>query len=73
MVCLEAMGVGAVVLGSSSGGMSEIIQDSINGYLIEPHNVNLLAEKLQFLINLDSKTKSKFQIMLRKELKMISL
>ena len=57
MVCLEAMGVGAVVLGSSSGGMSEIIQDSINGYLIEPHNVNLLAEKLQFLINLDSKTK----------------
>lgn len=51
------MGVGAVVLGSSSGGMSEIIQDSINGYLIEPHNVNLLAEKLQFLINLDSKTK----------------
>ena len=68
MVCLEAMGVGAVVLGSSSGGMSEMIQDSINGYLIEPHNVNLLAEKLQFLINLDSKTKKQISDNVKKRI-----
>ena len=54
MVCLEAMGVGAVVLGSSSGGMSEIIQDSINGYLIEPHNPLKLADKLLELLQLNT-------------------
>lgn len=54
MVCLEAMGVGAVVLGSSSGGMSEIIQDSINGYLIEPHNPQKLADKLLELLQLNA-------------------
>lgn len=52
MVCLEAMGVGAVVLGSSSGGMSEIIENGKSGYLIEPHQPQALAEKLETLIQL---------------------
>ena len=54
MVCLEAMGVGAVVLGSSSGGMSEIIENGKNGYLIEPHNPQKLADKLLELLQLNA-------------------
>lgn len=52
MVCLEAMGVGAIVLGSASGGMSEIIEDGISGYLIEPHHPQALAEKIISIIGL---------------------
>ena len=54
MVCLEAMGVGAVVLGSSSGGMSEIIENGKNGYLIEPHNPQKLADKLLEILQLNT-------------------
>lgn len=54
MVCLEAMGVGAVVLGSSSGGMSEIIESGKNGYLIEPHNPQKLADKLLEILQLNT-------------------
>lgn len=52
MVCLEAMGVGAVVLGSASGGMSEIIEDEKNGFLIKPHDHQSLAEKIMYIVNL---------------------
>ena len=38
MVCIEAMLCGGIVLGSSSGGMSEIIEDGKSGFLIEPRN-----------------------------------
>lgn len=54
MVCLEAMGVGAIVLGSSSGGMREIIEDGKSGYLIEPHNPQKLADKLLKLLQLNA-------------------
>lgn len=54
MVCLEAMGVGAVVLGSSSGGMNEIIENEKSGYLIKPHNPQKLADKLLELLQLNA-------------------
>lgn len=38
MVCLEAMAIGNVVVGSKKGGMSEIITDGIDGFLITPRN-----------------------------------
>ena len=36
LTCIEAMSLGGLVLGSSSGGMKEIIEDQVDGYLIEP-------------------------------------
>lgn len=54
MVCLEAMGVGAVVLGSFSGGMNEIIENEKSGYLIKPHNPQKLADKLLELLQLNA-------------------
>jgi len=35
MACVEAMSLGAVVVGSNSGGIGEIIQDGVNGLLFE--------------------------------------
>lgn len=59
MVCLEAMGVGAMVLGSSYGGMKEIIQDGKNGFLIEPHDPQCLAAKIIDIVNLSESERRK--------------
>ncbi len=37
-VCLEAMSQGCVVIGSKHGGISEIIQHKVSGFLVDPHN-----------------------------------
>lgn len=47
LVCLEAMIAGNIVIGSSNGGMSEIITDGIDGYLVEPHAPQMLASCLE--------------------------
>ena len=52
MVCLEAMSCGAVVIGSTSGGMKEIIEDGINGFLSMPRNPDELAGKLRMVLSM---------------------
>ncbi len=52
MVCIEAMLSGAIVLGSSSGGMSEVIKDGENGFLVEPKNPELLASKIKEILSM---------------------
>ena len=47
MVCIEAMLSGAVVIGSNSGGMSEIIEDGKSGFLLSPRKCQTLAEKIK--------------------------
>lgn len=47
LVCLEAMIAGNIVIGSSNGGMLEIITDGIDGYLVEPHAPQILASCLE--------------------------
>lgn len=46
MVCLEAMMQGGIVIGSSSGGMSEIIEDGISGFLIPPHSPEAISNAI---------------------------
>lgn len=53
MVCIEAMLQGAIVLASSSGGMSEIIADGIDGFLLPPHEPRLWADKLYELLHME--------------------
>jgi glycosyltransferase involved in cell wall biosynthesis len=45
-VCNEAMSVGRPVIGTRIGGIPEIIDDGINGYLVEPKNPEQIAEKV---------------------------
>jgi glycosyltransferase involved in cell wall biosynthesis len=47
LVCIEAMMCGAIVIGSSSGGMNEIITDGEDGFLLEPRNPQKWAEKIK--------------------------
>lgn len=47
MVCIEAMAQGAIVIGSNSGGMAEIIEDGKSGFLLPPKNPALWAEKIK--------------------------
>ena len=44
--CLEVMAAGCVVIGSKHGGMAEIIEDGISGLLVDPYNVEEIAQAL---------------------------
>jgi glycosyltransferase involved in cell wall biosynthesis len=60
IVFTEAMSVGMITIGSYNEGISEIIQDGINGFLVEPKNVMNLADKLEYVIkNLSNMTSIK--------------
>jgi glycosyltransferase involved in cell wall biosynthesis len=50
-VLVEAMASGKPVIGSRVGGIPEIIEDGINGFLFEPENVNDLADKMAVLLS----------------------
>jgi len=45
-VCTEAMSAGRPVIGTNLGGIPEIIDDGVNGYLVEPNNPEQIAEKV---------------------------
>jgi glycosyltransferase involved in cell wall biosynthesis len=44
--CLEAMGLGKVVIGTKGATFDELITDGVNGFLVPPNNPAALAEKL---------------------------
>lgn len=45
-VCLEAMSIGRPVIGTKVGGIPEIIDDKVNGYLVKPKDSGQIAEKV---------------------------
>ena len=50
-VCLEAMASGLPIITTKIDGMSEIIEDGKNGYLVSPKNSFQIAERLKDLIH----------------------
>lgn len=42
-VCLEAMSLGCVVIGSKNGGMSEMIEHRVSGFLVDPYDPKEIA------------------------------
>ncbi len=50
IVAIEAMARGTAVIASSSGGLSEIVDDGIDGFLVPPGNAEALSEKLTVLL-----------------------
>ena len=44
--CLEAMGLGKVVVGTSGTSLEELIVDGVNGFLVPPDDPNALADKM---------------------------
>jgi glycosyltransferase involved in cell wall biosynthesis len=51
LVILEAMQVGLPVIASDEGAIPEIIDDSKTGFVVEKNNAQILADKIEFLIN----------------------
>jgi glycosyltransferase involved in cell wall biosynthesis len=49
-VCLEAMSFGRPVIGTRVGGIPEIIDDKVNGYLVKPKDSVQIAEKVTKLL-----------------------
>ncbi len=52
---LEALAFGKPVVGSQIGGIPEMIDDAVNGYLFEPGNVDDLREKLELVLSMPDK------------------
>lgn len=48
---IEAFSVGKTVIGTAVDGTVEIIKDGINGFLIEPKNPQMIADKINYLVN----------------------
>lgn len=44
--CLEAMGLGKVVIGTDGASFDELITDGVNGFLVPPGNPQALADKM---------------------------
>ena len=49
IVYLEGMGFGLPAIGTTLGAASEVIDDAVTGFLIQPGDAHRLAEKLQLL------------------------
>ncbi len=52
-VCVESMALGRPVVATSGSGFEEIIEDDISGYLVEPGNPKVLAEKILYILQND--------------------
>lgn len=61
MVCIEAMLSGALVIGSNSGGMSEIIEDGESGFLLSPKNPEAWAKKIKEVCALSEEQKNEMR------------
>jgi len=48
---MEAMATGIPVVSTRIAGVSELVEDGINGYLVPPSDLTLLAEKVVSLLN----------------------
>lgn len=46
----EAMAIGLPVIGTRHGGIAELVQDSVSGFLVPEKDVQALSERLIFLI-----------------------
>jgi glycosyltransferase involved in cell wall biosynthesis len=51
VVCLEAMAAGKAIIASRVGGIPEIIQDGVNGFLVEPARIGELRKTLQRVLD----------------------
>ena len=54
---LEAMSSGTAVIASNVGGIPEMIDDEVDGLLVQPGNSQILAKKILFLLDNESEMK----------------
>ena len=67
LVCYETMAAGKPVIATNNGGMAELIENNISGFLIDPNNVDQLVEKTLKMIE-SPNLRSNFGICARKKI-----
>jgi glycosyltransferase involved in cell wall biosynthesis len=55
-VVIEAMAAGTPVIGSRVGGVPELIEDGVTGFLVPASDMNALAEKLHWILSHPAKS-----------------
>ena len=55
-VVVEAMAAGTPVIGSRIGGIPDLIQDSVSGFLVSPGDETALAEKIRWILKYPQKS-----------------
>lgn len=58
-IFIEAMACGLPVIGAKTGGMPEIISDGFSGYLVQPNDPIILAQKIEKILT-DKAVRNKF-------------
>ncbi|MBP9690508.1 glycosyltransferase family 4 protein [Candidatus Woesebacteria bacterium] len=58
-IFLEAMACGLPVIGAKTGGMPEIISDNYSGYLVQPNDPIILAQRIEKILT-DEKLREDF-------------
>lgn len=56
---LEAFAAGKPVVATCFGGSKEIVEDDVNGYIVNPFEINTLAEKISLLLR-DKEMRNQF-------------
>lgn len=51
IVIIESFAMGEPVIGAEIGGIPEVVDDSVNGFLFKPGDVNDLVGKIKYLSN----------------------
>jgi glycosyltransferase involved in cell wall biosynthesis len=54
LTLFEAMAAGCPVVSTNVGGIGEIVEEGVTGFLVPPRDVEELAEKIMLLLNNDS-------------------
>jgi len=54
---MQAMATKKPVVGTCFGGTPEIVKDRVTGYVVNPHNTKMMAEKISEILNNSQKAK----------------
>jgi glycosyltransferase involved in cell wall biosynthesis len=54
-VVLEAMACGVPVIGSNTGGIPDMVEHGVNGWLVPPNDAQVLATTIQAVLSNDRK------------------
>ena len=65
LTVIEAMASGIPVIASRAGGIPEIIQNGVNGFLVEPGCVHELSDTIEKIVD-DEKTRQIISLNARK-------
>ncbi|MDR1691441.1 MAG: glycosyltransferase family 4 protein [Rickettsiales bacterium] len=70
---VESLASGVPCIATNIGGPLEIIQDGVSGFFVEPNDIEGLAKKIDYVLNLPSKDYEKLQKNCKKRAEFFSL